>query len=80
MANSAGEGAAGECIDDVEGTEIDEDGEKIVKTPTIAVARKTLNARTEVNSLTNRNGIQRYLEQRRSTLGEKKGKGVDGYV
>ena len=51
-----------------------------VKTPTIAVARKTLNARTEVNSLTNRNDIQRYLEQRRSTLGEKKGKGVDGYV
>ena len=51
-----------------------------VKTPTIAVARKTLNARTEVNSLTNRNDIQRYLEQRGATLGEKKGKGVDGYV
>ena len=51
-----------------------------VKTPTIVVARKTLNARTEINSLTNGNNIQRYLEQRRSTLGEKRGKRVDRYA
>ena len=51
-----------------------------VKIPEIVVAREALNARTEINSLTNGNDIQRYLEQRRSTLGEKRGKGVDRYI
>ena len=42
-----------------------------VRPLTIVVARETLSARTEINSSSNRNNIQRYLEQRSTTLEEK---------
>ena len=45
-----------------------------VRPLTIIVARETLSARTEINSSSNRNNVQRYLEQRSTTLGKRKGK------